>query len=114
MGGALPFAALYGRLPSMPKVKLDEVEERTRVNLSLLAGMWGLTDDALAKETNMSRSQIQQRRNGDARIRPSQTREFAAALGVPVDVLEGTAADMLRWTAEHESDLTVRFARIAA
>lgn len=98
----------------MQKVKLDEVEERTRVNLNLLAGMWGLSDEALAKETSMSRSQIQQRRTSAARIRPSQTREFAKVLGVPKDVLEGPAADMLRWIAEHESDLIVRFARIAA
>lgn len=69
----LPFhlwiAEVYVIMRVMKRPVLSDQEDRARRALRTLMGVLDITDAALAERVGWSRQQIQQRRNGDTRLR---------------------------------------------
>lgn len=96
-------AVVCGRVPPMA-ANLTPREDRRRRALETIMRTLDVKDASLAVTLGISRSAIQARRNGGVRLREDQCEEMAAGLGVPYELFDMEATDVLRWLADNRAE----------
>lgn len=100
-------AGVYGIMRDMKRPTLSQQEDRARRALRTLMGVLDLTDEAVAERLGWSRQRVQQRRNGDTRIRMGDAEELAEAIGVDPLVFGLDPLDLLQYLVNEHPDLVV-------
>lgn len=96
------YVGVCGRMPGM--ANLTPHEDTQRRALDTILRTLDLTDGQHAVTVGLSRSTVRSHRRGEVRLRADQIAVHAEALGVPVDLFDQPATEVLVWLANNKRE----------